>query len=308
MSVYNDKNNMRNIVITILLAGCVWSLNSQGIPTTTLQKNVLIKALEPVDDYDPQEYAELLPIWRAIGTAGPEIIPLLEIVIREHRADPFFLSNAFDLLNAKCGAGDEQCRQIVLENIASIKSGNKGLEDVLTRLLGKCGQAEDAPILLDVLRKNSNILIKKQAAKSLANIGDANTLDEMRRVYAELEANEPERLRKRYQAWVNLYKKHNSPTNGLAIFLRPPPHSYLEDIRVEISNLEARVRTKAGLSSQSGGMSTGSVKADVGSHPMPQESAARGSVPLVYILTAVLSGMAAAILVIVRKRKGRLPK
>ena len=106
---------MRNIIITIVFAGCALTLNSQGIPTTTLQKSDLIKAIEPVEDFEPINDAELQPILKAIGSAGPEIIPMLEIVIREHRADPFFLSNAFDLLNAKCGAGNEKCREIVLE-------------------------------------------------------------------------------------------------------------------------------------------------------------------------------------------------
>ena len=133
----------------------------------------------------------------------------------------------------------------------------------------------------------------------------------MKKVYAELVANEPERLRKKYQKVIEIVKKYNGTTNALANIPWPPVYSYLEDIRADISNLEARVGTKAGLSSQSGGMSTGSVKADAGSHPMPQESAARGSVPLAYILIAVLIGIASAILTIlvtIRKRKGRMPK
>jgi len=184
--------------------------------------------------------AEDLRIAKAFRAAGPEILPLFASIVKENKGNPNLLYCAYHFLNEKIGDNDRTARPIVIENISMIRSKHQGLQYILTVLLGKCGKPEDAPYLLDVLRSSEWSRTKREAAKSLAKIGDAKALPEMKIIYAELQANEPQRLRALQERWNKLVRKESHDTN--AVFELPKSdHPYLLDIPEEINKLEKRV-------------------------------------------------------------------
>jgi len=205
-------------------------------PAAALTKDDLLLLFSGTD----AAIAEGVRIDKALRAAGPEILPMLDSIVKENKGNPNLLYCAYHFLNEKIGDYDWTARPIVIENISMIRSKHQGLQYILTVLLGKCGKPEDAPYLLDVLRSSEWTRTKREAAKSLAKIGDAKALPEMKIIYAELQANEPQRLRALQERWNNLARRESHNTN--AVFDLPKSdHPYLLDIPEEINKLEKRV-------------------------------------------------------------------
>jgi len=299
----------------LLLAVSALSPNSKGAQTNALQTDQLAFALSNGDDIgdDKAENAARAKIWGSINSAGPEIIPLLAATIREYKQHLDFLDHAYYLLSEKIdkfGVRDNTCRDIVLENIDYLikhdpVNEGEGLPTILTTLLGKCGRTEDAPILLDVMRNNENPHIKLEAAKSLAKIGDGNTLIAMKKMYAELQT---VKIVPQWQQRERYYIKTN---NTFVLIMNPHfnplRHPYLDHILVEISNLEARVVAKTTLPKLPVENSPQIAKSGAGSEQDAQGFTVRAYVPLAWLLGAVVLVSGALIFLLAsaaRKRKG----
>jgi len=306
---------MRNIQMAILLALSVFVIISLGAQTNALNTGQLAFVLQTDDDSDIYGHDQVRidakeRIRKSIDSAGPEIISLIAATIHEFNQHIDIVYGAYGLLSEKIdrfGVRDNTCRDIVLEHIDDLikpdDSYGAGLPTILATLLGKCGRTEDAPILLDVMRNNENPYIKIEAAKSAAKIGDANTLIEMKKVYAALQTG------KLAPYWQQREKYFIKTNNTLVLVMNPHfnplRHPYLDNILLEISNLERRVESKTILPGQSIVKSPQIGKFDAGSQQVARGFTARAYLPLAWLFGAVVLVSGALIFLVAGARKRR---
>lgn len=231
---------MKTNLILISLSMFIIAFNSLGEQKLGIQKDELMTLLSDEHGGASLPPAVLQHLVKELETSGPELITLLENIIEENKIDSEVKAGAFSMLNMRINNGDERCRRIVLENIALMKTGNRGLQQDIVELLGKCGKPEDSSLLLDVMQNNKWLDIKVAAAKSLAQIGDAKAQEGMKRIYSGLLTNEPSRREQEHQALIDTVNKINGNTNTV-INRQEPRRSYLADILAEINKLEKRV-------------------------------------------------------------------
>ncbi len=108
-------------------------------------------------------------------------------------------------------------------------------------MLGDCGNSEDAPLLLHIVRENEWLETKMLAAKALAKIGDEHTLKELIQITDQLKKDEPGRRLKQQQGMHALVREINGKPNAV-LNLPPPKVNYLDEIDKEITKLRIKVQ------------------------------------------------------------------
>ena len=174
---------------------------------------------------------------KKIKSAGPQLFKILSELISKNQSNLLLVYRSFEMLNERAEAGDEACRKLALDNLHLLKRNSRYLDVEIIKLLGKCGKAEDADLIVDLMKDSDNTWLRVEVARTLSKIGNKKTLARMKELYKQIEIHEPERLERERKKIEDLGKSYKVTVKRLS----QGGKTYLDKIKDEIYKMDKRL-------------------------------------------------------------------